>query len=113
MNYRRPVILKLTCPSCGSKDIVKNGRIHNGKQNFKCKACRRQFVEDPQNQRIAQPTKDLIDKLLLEKMPLAGIARVCDVSESWLQDYVNRKYEAVPQQVSVSSKKRTADDSMR
>ncbi len=113
MNYRRPVILKLTCPSCGSEDIVKNGRIHNGKQNFKCKACNRQFVEDPQNKRIAQPTKDLINKLLREKIPLAGIARVCDVSESWLQDYVNRKYEAVPQQVNVSSKKRTVDDSMR
>jgi hypothetical protein len=31
--------------------------------------------------------------LLLEKISLAGIARVCDVSETWLQDYVNRKYE--------------------
>jgi len=48
----------------------------------------------------------LIDKLLLEKIPLAGIARVCDVSETWLQDYVNRKYEAIPQQVNVSAKKK-------
>jgi AraC-like DNA-binding protein len=31
--------------------------------------------------------------LLLEKISLARIARVCDVSETWLQDYVNRKYE--------------------
>ncbi|MEO0804163.1 MAG: IS1 family transposase, partial [Cyanobacteria bacterium J06642_2] len=77
------MIVKPTCPSCGSEDTVKNGRIHNGKQNFKCKACRRQFVGNPKNKRIAQSTKDLIDKLLLEKIPLAGIARVCDVSESW------------------------------
>ena len=106
-------MLKSTCPSCGSEDIVKNGRIHNGKQNFKCKAYSRQFVDNPQNKRIAQPTKDLIDKLLLEKIPLAGIARVCEVSESRLQDYVNRKYEAVPRQVNVSSKNRTVNDSMR
>ena len=97
---------KLTCPSCGSHNTVKNGHIHNGKQNHKCRACGRQFVEAPQQKRIDQQTKDLIDKLLLEKIPLAGIARVCDVSESWLQDYVNQKYAAVPRQVDVSSKKK-------
>ena len=106
-------MLKPICPSCGSEDVVKNGRIHNGKQNFKCKACSRQFVEAPQNKRIAQQTKNLSDKLLLEKIPLAGIARVCEVSESWLQDYANRKYEAVPRQVSASSKKRVIDNSVR
>jgi hypothetical protein len=54
--------------------------------------------------------KDLVDRLLLEKLPPAGIARVCDVSETWLQDYVNRRYESIPQQVKVSSKKRATDD---
>ena len=102
----------LTCPTCDSQHVVKNGRIHNGKQNHKCRACGRQFVEDPRQKRIDQPTKDLIDKLLLEKIPLAGIARVCDVSESWLQDYVNQKYAAVPKRVEVSLKKRPINDSM-
>jgi insertion element IS1 protein InsB len=92
------------CPSCESKDVVKNGFIHNGNQNHKCKACGRQFVEAPRQKIISEETKALIDKLLLEKIPLAGIARVCDVSETWLQDYVNRKYEAIPRQVNVSAK---------
>jgi insertion element IS1 protein InsB len=95
-----------SCPSCESNNVVKNGFIHNGTQNHKCKACGRQFVEAPKQKRIAQATQELIDKLLLEKMPLAGIARVCDVSETWRQDYVNRKYEAIPRQVNVSSKKK-------
>jgi len=94
------------CPSCESKDVVKNGFIHNGNQNHKCKACGRQFVEASRQKIISEETKALIDKLLLEKIPLAGIARVCDVSETWLQDYVNRKYEAIPQQVNVSAKKK-------
>jgi len=97
-----------TCPACDSTGVVKNGKIHNGKQNFKCRNCGRQFVQDPQNKTIDQATKDLIDKLLLEKLPLAGIARVVGVSEPWLQSYVNAKYEAVPQQVEVSAKKRGA-----
>ena len=94
------------CPNCKSERVVKNGRIHNGKQNHKCRQCGRQFVENPQQKIISPETKQLIDKLLLEKIPLAGIARVCDVSEPWLQQYVNQKYEATPQQVKVSSKKK-------
>ncbi|MCA6616113.1 MAG: IS1 family transposase, partial [Pseudanabaena sp. M090S1SP1A06QC] len=35
------------CPNCNSKDVVKNGFIHNGHQNHTCKACGRQFVEAP------------------------------------------------------------------
>ena len=92
--------------------MVKNGHIHNGKQNYKCKVCGRQFVEDPQQKLISQQTKDLVDKLLLEKLPLAGIARVYDVSEPWLQNYVNHRYESVPKQVEVSSKKKAFDDSV-
>ncbi len=100
------------CPNCNSKDVVKNGFIHNGNQNHTCKACGRQFVEAPRQKLISEETKALIDKLLLEKIPLAGIARVCDVSETWLQDYVNRKYKVIPQKVNVSAKKRKTNDSV-
>ncbi len=44
--------------------------------------------------------------MLLEKIPLAGICRVLNISESWLQDYVNKKYEEVPKEVKVSSEKK-------
>ena len=71
-----------------------------------CKACNRQFVEDPENQPISDETKELIDKLLLEKLPLAGIIRVSGVSETWLQRYVNEKYEQVSQQAKLRSKKK-------
>ena len=90
------------CPRCDSNQVVKNGFIHNGNQNFKC----RQFVLNPKNKAIAQETKELIDKLLLEKLPLSGIARVTGVSERWLQNYVNTLYTCVPKKVEVGSKKR-------
>ena len=70
-----------------------------------------QFVENPQS-KIPQDKKDLIDKLLLERISLAGIARVVRVSESWLQRYVNRKYQEVPRHVDVKKKQRQARDSM-
>jgi len=86
--------------------VVKNGFIHNGNQNFKCKQCGRQFVLNPKNKPIARETKELIDKLLLEKLPLAGIARVTGVSERWLQNYVNTLYASVSKEVEVWPKKR-------
>jgi transposase-like protein len=90
-----------TWPVCQSTHVVKNGKIHNGKQNFKCRECGRQFVQEPQNKIIDQATKRLIDKLLLEKISLAGIARIVGVSEPWLQSYVNETYQNLPRQVNV------------
>lgn len=94
------------CPRCDANKVVKNGFIHNGNQNFKCKQCNRQFVLNPRNKPIAQETKELIDKLLREKLPLAGIARVTGVSERWLQNYVNNLYASVSKEVEVWPKKR-------
>ena len=103
----------IQCPSCQSTQTVKNGKIHNGKQNHKCRSCGRQFVLNPTQKRISEETKRLIDKLLLEKLPLAGIARVADVSEPWLQEYVNGKYRSVPRQAKVKVKKTAIDAGVR
>ena len=94
----------MNCPKCGSDHIKKNGSIHNKKLKYQCNTCGRQFVKSPQNKIISDETKNLIDKLLLEKIPLAGIVRATSVSETWLQAYVNEKYAAVPQEVEVTAK---------
>jgi insertion element IS1 protein InsB len=94
----------LICPTCGSDDIVKNGATRRGKQNHKCRDCGRQFVLNPQWQPKPPDTSAMIDRLLLERIPLAGIARVLQLSESWLQQYVNQVYETVPQRATVMPK---------
>jgi transposase-like protein len=94
------------CPICASTKTVKNGRIHNGKQRFRCHDCGRQFVEHPSKKVIDPATRALIDRLLLERISLAGIARAAQVSEQWLQTYVSEKYAKVPRQVQVTPKKR-------
>ncbi len=42
--------------------------------------------------------------LPLERVPLAGIARVMKLSESWLQKYVNKYYEEIPRKAEVMPK---------
>jgi hypothetical protein len=82
--------------------------MHNGKQRFKCRDCGRQFIEQPTKKVIDLATRDLIDRLLLERLFLTGIARATKVSEQWLQTYINEKYAGVPRQVQVTPKKRGA-----
>jgi IS1 family transposase/transposase-like protein len=96
----------MNCPNCNSENIVKNGSNSSEKQKFMCRDCNRQFVENPENIIISQETKNFIDLLLLEKIPLAGIARVTGVSERWLQYYVNDKYEKVPREIEVTKKEK-------
>lgn len=94
----------MQCPDCGSNAVIKNGFNATSKQNHKCNSCGRQFVIDPLKLPISDKVKALIDRLLLERISLAGIARVTGVSERWLQSYVNRKYQDVPREVNVNKK---------
>ena len=94
----------LICPNCGSDDIMKNGTTHRGKQNYQCRDRGRQFVQNPQRKTIDTQTFELIERLLLERISLASIARVLKLSDAWLQRFVNRFYEHIPRRVQVSPK---------
>ncbi len=79
------------CQRCGSSVIVKNGSNANGKKKFLCKDCSRQFVENPQNKTISDAEWRIVDKLLVERISLAGIASAVSISKRWLQKYVKKK----------------------
>ena len=40
------ITLQIKCPTCQSDSVKKNGRKVNGKQNYQCKDCKRQFIGD-------------------------------------------------------------------
>ena len=95
----------MNCPKCDSTQIIKYGLTHYGKPRFRCRDCGRQFVENPSRQPIDADTRNLVDKLLLERLALAAIARITGVSKRWLQFYVNKKYAQIPQEIEVTQKK--------
>ena len=84
------------CPHCGSETIKKNGKTHYGKQNHYCKSCDRQFVENGQEWFVSEKDKSLINSLLLERISLSGICRVCNISETWLLCYIKELYANLP-----------------
>ena len=85
---------------------MKNGKTRRGKQNHKCRDCGRQFVEDPQWQPKDKDIIALVNLLLLEKIPLAGIVRAVGMSASWLQNYVNKYYQNVEKKAEVVPKEK-------
>ena len=93
-------------PTCRAARSVKNGRIHNGKQRFLGRQCGRQFVKQPTKKVVNARARELIDRLLLERISLCGIARAAQVSETWLQQDVNEKYALVQREVEVTPKQR-------
>ncbi|WP_207682596.1 IS1 family transposase [Desulfonema magnum] len=64
---------EIICFRCNSENIVRNGNTSYGKPRYMCKDCRRHFVENPAKEKISVEKKELIDKLLLERLSLAGI----------------------------------------
>jgi len=63
-------------------------------------------LNNPPKKWLTFTTRELIDRLLLERLSLAGIARATQVSFQWLQTYVNQKYAHVPRSVQVRPKKK-------
>lgn len=95
----------MQCPGCGSENTVKNGTTVRGKPKRQCNACTRQFTVGATKRTIDKATWQLVDRLLLERIPLAGIARVTGISERHLQRYVNKKYGGMRTVVEVTAKK--------
>ena len=89
----------LSCPQCGLSHSKRNGHTHYGKQNHLCLNCGRQFVEG--SQRITEQERQMIKRLLLERLSLLGICRVMDISLRWLLSFIAEIYETLPDNLSV------------
>jgi insertion element IS1 protein InsB len=95
------MVLREECPRCGSTHHKKNGRIHNGKQNHRCKACGRQFVREFKQRRISAEHRALIERLLKERLSLRGICRAVGVGMKWLMGLLVECYRAAPVHLNV------------
>jgi IS1 family transposase len=92
-----------TCHHCLSTNIIKKGltikgkKLGRGRQRYRCKDCKRTFVEGGLDWFVAESKKPLIDRLLLERISLRGLCRVMDISLRWLLVYIRKKYAELPE----------------
>src|ERR1043166_3929923 len=97
------MINREVCPQCGSRQYKRNGRIHTGKQNHKCKACGRAFVLVPENRVITEEQRAVIERLWLERISLRGICRAIGVGLRWLLYFMVERFTAAPDHLYVQS----------
>ena len=95
-----------SCPQCGSPHFKRNGHTHHRKQNYQCLDCNRQFVAS--SRLISGATKELVKKLLLERIPLRGICRALKISLPWLLSFIVELYEQLPDDLNVEPVASTA-----
>jgi insertion element IS1 protein InsB len=95
------MVLRETCPQCGSRRYKRNGHIHTGKQNHRCKLCGRAFVLNPENHLITEEQRTLIERLLLERISLRGICRAVGVGLRWLLQFMVEWFQAAPKHLYV------------
>ena len=86
----------MQCPECRSTDISKNGK-QRGKQNYICKACRRQFMEtySPAS-RYSDEFKRECLTMYVNGMGFRGSERVKGVHHTTVITWVKQMGESLP-----------------
>jgi transposase-like protein len=98
---QKTMVIRDVCPRCQSSKYKKNGHIHNGKQNHRCQDCGRQFVECYEQSLIADDTRALIERRLVERISSLGICRAVGVNRKWLLGFLVQCIEALPDHLHV------------
>lgn len=80
------------CPRCQSTHVVRNGPSPGGTPTFRCRGCGRRFVPAPRKGPVGADRRELVKRLLGERLSLRAIARATGLSRSWLQAFVNDLY---------------------
>jgi len=84
------MVIRDRCPQCRSPKYKKNGHIHNGKQNYHCHNCGRQFVDCFEQNRVSADTRALIERLPVERISLRGICRAVGVTLKLLLGFLGQ-----------------------
>lgn len=89
---------QIRCPRCLGTNVKKNAlNLSKTKQQYKCRACGRKFVDAGSDWFISEQEKTLIRRLLLERISLRGICRVMGISMKWLMAFLGQVYRELPE----------------
>ena len=74
------MVVKINCPHCQSKAVVKNGKKPNGAQNFKCKEGGKQFLSTYRYKGAEMGIKSLLIQRLLNNRGIREIGTILGVN---------------------------------
>lgn len=79
----------MKCPKCSSTDINRNGHCR-GKQNYRCKACGRQFVESRSVRGYSDDAKRICLKMYRDGVGFRAIERTTGISHNTIINWVKQ-----------------------
>jgi transposase-like protein len=89
--FRNMVTITITCPHCGSDQLVRNGRGSNGKQRYLCNACGQRSRANPAPNGYPEERRAEILKATQERSSLRGVARTFGVSRTTIAAWMKKK----------------------
>jgi insertion element IS1 protein InsB len=88
---------EITCPSCASRHVVKNGTTSNRKQKYLCRNCRRQFIRNYSYQGCRPEIRSLIVPMTLNGSGIRDITRVLSVSINTVLKVIREQASVTPE----------------
>ena len=85
----------MKCPNCQSDKIRKNGH-RRGKQNYHCKECDRQFIEQYTKRGYSREIKENCLKMYVNGLGFRAIERVSGVNHNTVIRWVRKSTIALP-----------------
>ncbi len=88
----------MKCPECKSEHIRKNDKNRQGKQNYICADCHRQFIDSYEAHRgYSDDFKRECLKMYVNGMSFRGIERVKEVHHTTVINWVKQVGELLPE----------------
>ena len=83
----------ITCPHCGSKDIVKNGHRNNGDQRWRCKSssCRKSFQLSYRYQANNLGIAEQIENQTLNGSGVRDTARILGINKNTVVNHLKKR----------------------
>ncbi len=84
----------IVCSACGSTNVIRFGTNASGKQRYRCRTCKKTFVQHPAASRLDDPV--FVAQVLAcyqERASMRGVARVFGISRNTLADLIKKSRE--------------------
>src|SRR5437667_3079980 len=90
------VTITLHCSHCGSDALVRDGHAPNGKQKYRCHACRRRSRENPTPNAYPEARREEILHAYQERSSLRGLTRTFGVSRTTVSTWIKKVAQLPP-----------------
>src|ERR1700693_6517558 len=90
------VTITLYCAYCGSDALVRDGHAPNGKQKYRCHACRRRSRETPTPNAYSETRREEILHAYQERSSLRGLTRTFGISRTTVSSWIKQRVPNSP-----------------